>query len=332
MAYEQSGKIEAVDVVNQLIGPVPTAQRLNTLWGYGFGNRGYGQSPLLPNVNVGDPVLASDWNGMKNLTNTIAQHQATLLSYSVPKDTFAPGINILYNQGLTKTYIDKIDTNRMSSAVQGNYSVYTVENAFSWTNKLTYTMTATFPTGDSARFFFNCGGQLAVRTWQPGYQSGVPTRLMISRLAQEAGTIYWSAMAGGSTKTKIAGVEFAATTKIGGSGTPGSISGSQDYFQPTTYTSTPVSIFKQTVSNGVPGYDASFIEVLVNTSGDKGSYGANGNVITLKLVVDVAPYSTSIAAGGIGYLYVIPPIVSSQSYLTQESWGIPSVVMSVTAQ
>jgi hypothetical protein len=331
MAYEKSGKIEAVDIDNQLIGPVPTSKRINTLWGYGFGNRGYGQYPLLPDVNIGDRVLASDWNGMKDLTNKIAQHQATPLTYMHPKDLFSAGAPIMFNDGLTKTYIEKIDENRMSSAVQGNYSVYSVENAFAWTNKLTYTMTATFPTGDSARFFFNCGGQLAVRTWQPGYQSGIPTRLMISRLAQEAGTIYWSAIAGGSTKTKIAGVEFAATTKIGGSGTPESISGSQDYFQPTTYTSTPVSIFKQTVSNGVPGYDASFIEVLVNTSGDKGSYGANGNVITLKLVVDVAPYSTSIAAGGIGYLYVIPPIVSSQSYLTQESWGTPSVVMSVSA-
>jgi hypothetical protein len=327
MAYEQYGKIENTDINNLLIGPATAAQRLNTLWGTGFGNRGYGQTPLLPDVNKGDPVLASDWENIKLRAIDLVDHQNT----TVTADNYPRGGQILYNNGLTKTMIEKLDTNRMSSLTQANYQAFQISNDYPWTSKIVYTMTATFVNGDAARYFFNCGGQFAVRAWQPGLNSSSPIQMMIAKLANDIGIVYWSGIAGGSTKTKIMSVDYAATTKIGGVGTPTTIAGSQDYFAASTYTSTPVSIFRQVVSGGVAGYDGSFIDVAVATSGDKGTNGANGNVIKMVLTVDLAPLSALMPAGGIAYFYYATPQLGQASRLMTQSWGTPSISLMVAA-
>lgn len=327
MAYEQYGKIEDIDINTTLIGPATAAQRINTLWGTGFGSRGYGQPFPLPVVNKGDPVRASDWMGIKLRAIDIADHQNT----AITADNYPVGGQILYNNGLAKSMIDKLDTNRMSSLTQGGYQTHQITNSFPWTSKLVYTMTATFGSGDEARYFFNCGGQFAVRTWQPGLNTSIPIQLMIAKLANDMGIVYWTGISGGSTKTKIADVDYAATTKIGGVGTPSSLSGSQDYFATSTYTGTPVSIFRQVVSGGVTGYDSSFVDLAVATSGDKGSNGANGTVIKMVLTVDLAPLSALMPGGGIGYFYCIPPQLGQPSRLYTQSWGIPSVSLMVAA-
>ena len=327
MAYEQSGKIEDTDINTTLIGPANAAQRINALWCTGFGSRGYGQPYPLPDVNKGDPVRASDWMGIKLRAIDIADHQNT----AITADNYTAGGEILYNNGLAKTMIDTLDTNRMSSLTQGSYQLNSISNDYPWTSKIVYTMTATFANGEAARYFFNCGGQFAVRTWLPGLNTSIPIQLMMAKLANDVGIIYWSAIAGGSTKTKIVDVDYAATTKIGGVGTPTTIAGSQDYFATSTYTTTPVSIFRQVVSGGVAGYAGSFIDLAVATSGDKGSNGANGNVIKMVLTIDLAPQSALMPAGGIAYFYYMIPQLGQASRLFTESWGTPSVSLMVAA-
>jgi hypothetical protein len=327
MAFEQFGKIEDIDINTNLIGPATAAQRLNTLWGTGFGSRGYGQTPLLPTVNKGDPVLASDWANIRSRAIQITSHQNTQITW----DFYQAGARILYNNGEAKTAIDKLDANRMSSLTQANYQTFQISNDYPWTSKIVYTMTATFANGDAARYFFNCGGQFAVRVWQPGLNTSIPIQLMMAKLANDVGIIYWSAIAGGSTKTKIMSVDYAATTKIGGVGTPTTLAGSQDYFATSTYTDTPVSIFRQVVSGGVAGYAGSFIDVAVATSGDKGSNGANGNIIKMVLTVDLAPQSALMPAGGIAYFYYATPQLGQASELFTESWGTPSISLMVAA-
>lgn len=330
MAYTQFGKIEAADIDTGLIGPMDATARLNALWGTGFGSRGYGQSPILPDVNIGDPVLASDWSNMNTLANKISGHTGIAIS----QDTFTRGGRIQYNSGLTKSMISSLDDSRTSSRFQApSANLMSIANDYGWFNKLTYTVTATFPDGDSARYYFNCGGQFAIRTWQPGINS-TPIRASIARLANEIGTIYWSIVPGGSSKTRIQNVDYAATTKIGGSGTPALISGSQDYYTASTYstTNTPTTIFRQNVSGGVPGYEGSFISVGVYTKGDKGINGANGNIVVMTLTVDIAPNSVAMPSGGIVYFYTVGPYASaSTTYLPYQSWATPTVDIIVTA-
>lgn len=329
MAYEQYGKIEANDIDTGLIGPMDAAKRLNALWGRGFGSRGYGQSPILPDVNPGDPILASDWNGMKDLGYKIGQHTG----FGVTTDNFFPGGRVLFNQGLTKKMIETLDSNRTSSFWQSGYSLTSLTNDYQFYNKLTYTITATFPTGDHARYYFNCGGQFAFRMYQPGINSSIPVRQQMAKLATDIGTIYWSIVPGGGAASRIANVNYTATTKIGGAGNA-SVDTGTDYYTPSIYslTGAATTIFTQIVSNGVPGYDQSFVSLGVYTNGDKGSYGANGNVIVFKFIMDVAPNTAAIPNGGTAYCYVIPPLADpANSYLSQQSWAIPSINMTVLA-
>lgn len=329
MTYEQYGKIQANDINTGLIGPIETVKRLNNLWGRGFGNRGYGQSPLLADVNVGDPILASDWNAMKDRGYTIGQHTG----FPPTLDNFTPGGRVLFNEGLTKKMIDALDLSRTSSVWQSNYIMTQQTNSFPWYNKLTFNITATFPTGDYARYFFNCGGQFAVRTFHPGTLSGNPIRYALYKLSQDVGTIYWSIVPGGGATTRIANVNYTATTKIGGAG-QGFPNTETDYYTPSLYstTATYTTLFTQLISTSIPGYDQSFLSLQAYTSGDKGSYGANGNIVTMRLIYDVAPNSISLPEGAIVYFYVIPPLADpANSYLSQQSWAIPSVSITVSA-
>lgn len=330
MTYEQYGRIQATDINTGLIGPMEAAKRLNALWGRGYGSRGYGQSPILPDINIGDPILASDWQNMNNLAQKIANHENKII---VPDDFFRPGYRVNFNQGLTKQIIEQVDASRTSSQWQSNYILSSLTNDFGWFNKLTYTMTATFPTGDDARYFFNCGGQFAVRVFQPGSSSSNPIRAQMAKLASDIGTLYWSIVPGGGASTKIAGVNYTATTKIGGAG-QGFPNTESDYYTSSVYSSagTFTTLFQQFVSNGVPGYDQSFIQLDAHTKGDKGSYGANGNIIVMRLTIDVAPNTASMPGGGIVYFYTIPPLADpSRSWLSQQSWSIPTISITSVA-
>jgi len=328
MTYEKSGKIEAADLNNNLINPVTGITTLNGLWGTGYGSRGYGQSSIIPAPEPGDIIRSSDWSNMNTLAAKLSGHQGVAVS----TDTFTPGGRVLYNNGLTRTMINSLITSRTSSKIQAPYYLKSIANDYGWFNKLTYTITFTFPTADEARYFFNCGGQFAVRTWQPGINSN-GIRRGIAQLSIDMGTIYWTVTPGAGGTTKIAGVNYAATTKIGGSGSAAVIATGQDFYTPSTYseTNTPTTIFKQFVKSGITGYDQSFISLGVYSKGDKGVNGGNGNIVVMDLVVDIAPQSVFMPSGGIVYVYVIGPDPDTTfSYLEDNSWATPTVDIAVT--
>ena len=330
MTYQQYGTIQAADIDNNLAGPVNGISSLNSIWGTGFGSRGYGQLPLIPYPNIGDPVRSVDWSNMNTIANKIAMHTST----SISPDYFPTGSTVFYNQGQTRTMIDALDANRTSSRFQAPQpNIKSMANDYGWFNKVEYTITATFPDGDSARYYFNCGGQLAFRTWQPGINS-IPARAAIAQLGIDIGTIYWSIIPGGAGQSTIQKVKYSATTKIGGSGSPAILAGSQDYYAASTYslTNTPTTIFKQFVRNSVTGYDGSFMSLGVYSKGDKGLNGANGNIIVFKFIVDIAPLSLAMPSGGIVYVYTVGPLADSDiTYLDIQSWATPTIDITISA-
>ena len=70
MAYSSGGLIQATDYNG-------FASSVNTLWGTGSGNYGYGQSSTVPTVNATtDTVTATQWATMIARMQSMQQHQA----------------------------------------------------------------------------------------------------------------------------------------------------------------------------------------------------------------------------------------------------------------
>lgn len=315
MAYALNGQVENTDINDTLLNPLDAAKRLNAIWGAGYGNRGYGQGSLLPNVEKGKIVTASDWNEISNRTTRISQHQNNpLVSTGV-----ATGDPINFNEGKIRTNIELVDDTRFWAGSQSTGVVYRHTNQFAWQNQLTYNITIIFNTPDQARYFWNCGGQLAISTFQPA-TVGKPITELFTNLASAMGTIYWTAIAGGGKKTKIAGVDFDAVTKIGGSGTPVTIAKNIDFYDNSLYNAFApgVTLFEQKVANTVPAYSNSLIKLTAVTAGTKGLNGGNGYTVFMKLIYDSVPDGAVMPPGGGIAVTVIPP---TTSWLFTQSWS-----------
>lgn len=331
MAYSTGGIIENVDYNDIMLNPADAAKRLNSIWGYGKGNRGYGQSGTLIPVQKGEIVTAVQWNEIISRTRAIATRQGNSIAPTIAN--VAAGTTVNYNNGLIRTDIETIDDTRTWAIAQGSSIYHSRQNLYQWQNQLTYTITCTFASGDQARYFWNCGGQFALFTSQP-YTAGKPITQLISDLASAVGTIYWTATPGAGKKTKLSNVDFDAVTKIGGSGTPLVLSKDIDYYNTSLYgASVGVPLLEQRVANTIPAYANSFVRVSARTSGVKGSNSDNGNTIIIQVLFDSVPDGAIMPPLGAVGFYVIPPAPPSNpaSGFTSQSWGIPTVTITSSA-
>lgn len=159
MAYSQGSIISASDY-NELVAGT---NKINTVWGVGSGNIGYGQSNIA-NVSVSSTVTATQWATLINTVNSIITHQ-TGTGTGMSATTAGSTINFLstLQANITSAY-----TNRLNySAGQGTTVTGTVFSPVyndaigNWTaDTWTFTRTITFSSANAARYFFNCGGAL----------------------------------------------------------------------------------------------------------------------------------------------------------------------------
>ena len=157
MAYSQGGLIEATDYNNFLNG----SNQLNTVWGTGTGNAGYGQTAL-STVSAAGTITATQWATLINTLNSTLIHQSGTGS-GISATT--AGSTISYLSTLT-TNVNNAYTNRNLFASQGTTTTGS-NNANNFTDANgtgpfthTVTRTATFASANQMRYFFNCGGQL----------------------------------------------------------------------------------------------------------------------------------------------------------------------------
>lgn len=329
MAYAKDGIIENTDINDTLISPGNAANRLNAIWGVGKGNIGYGQPAdtyLVP-VAKGAVVQALEWNNIIDRTTRIALHQNKPLTST----GVTAGQPVNFNEGKIKTDIESINETRAWSAAQATGIVYSRTNTYQWNNRLEYRITCVFNTKDAVRYFWNCGGQFAISTTHPS-TPGKPITTLVSDLATAMGTIYWTCKPDPSKKTKIAGFDFDAVTKIGGSGTPEVLSKDMDYYTPSIYNGIG-TLFQQKVANTIPAYADSTLTLTVSTAGDKGLNNDNGYCIFLTLTFDAVPDGALMPAGGTTTFTVIPPAATTNinSWLVTSSWLTPSVSITASA-
>ena len=128
---------------------------------------GYGQTPALTSVSIGDNVTAAQWTALFQTIRKSGTHQGTVVVPPLPVlDPVIGDTIIAHNTPSTMaTLITLLGTNRFNLAAgQSTTNVGTSypQTSGAWINTLRWTVRANLGTWDSARYFFNSGGFLGL--------------------------------------------------------------------------------------------------------------------------------------------------------------------------
>jgi hypothetical protein len=321
MTYSSGGLIEATDY-NGFVSTNANAN-VNSVWGAGTGDRGWGQSAL-STVSVAGTVTATQW---ASLVNTIAsmgsQTNTTITSRTAP--TTGSTISIL---AALNTDLTNITTNRNNAVGAGSqFTGWTGTNSktggtsgATWT--ITFTNTVTFADANAARYFFNGGGRIQLQTSKTSTGNlGDPEWNDLANTLD--GNLVFTGVAGAKT---IAGTSYTGTTRIGGTGSPAVLSTGTGFYALTPGAAATV-IYRQNADTAP--YTNNFIQYSVALNAGSTAL----TFTTLWSASDGDPISGGTAASGATpgtapctICTYFPP---STTFLTSASWGTPSVSASV---
>jgi hypothetical protein len=309
MSYASSGLTQATDYNGFISTNTPN---VNAIWSTGTGNSGYGQTALAT-ISADSLIFASSWLNLINTIGTSASHQGTSLS-SYLDSTPTIGDLIRYESVLSSN-INAINTNRLNAAAQGSTSSTTATSASTWSNSLTITFTVTYANANSARYFFNAGGQIGFNFSHPA-GSGTTINLRINDLCSDAGTVWLSSPVTGTVS--LAGTAYNGVTKSGGANPSGATISTNNGFY--ALTSGTTQLFQQTSDIGVyTSYSGTFLRISASNNG--------AGVLTFTCLLDEVPNGATVSTGTQATLTLRPP---STTYLTN-SWGSPAVAHSIVA-
>ena len=293
---------------------------VNTIWGDGTGNKGYGQSGTLSGVSSGTTITATQWTNLINRLSTIRQHQGSSIGITNPTvgDTIT-AFAALQND-INDAFNNRLDAHASGSDITSGGSV---SGTTSWYTQAQTTTTITFSSTDAARYFFNSGGiirQTPIRSGSNNQKSS-----SWNTFSSAIGTIEFT---NGSPCT-IGGTSYTGTDLEGNTGAP-SILASNTGFYDLTPGGSSVTIFKQFLSADYD-YDTNFIQVDV-------SLNSSSTAITFVMTFrdDAAdektdqlgnPLTQDQVQGTTGTTTVVRQ--PSTTYLTN-TWGTPSISGSIS--
>lgn len=271
MTYSAGGLIEATDYNNFAGGNGGGANvsgQLNTVYGTGYGNAGYGQT-LVSNVSVAAQVTATQWTTLVNGVNAVRKHQSggsfTNLSTYVAGDVINATNDVSTN--LTTAY-----TNRLTSAAAGpTYNQPTQAASINTSSasavNFNFSRTATFGSSDQARYFFNAGGTIEIQVTSTTNTGGTTRGAALLDVIDNC------------TTKKMSAITFSAIT------TPAPFTENTDVTTLGYYgqTSANVEVYKNTGSNSGSAYNAQYAGVNTKVTGTAGSNGGVGEVITFSI-------------------------------------------------
>ena len=162
---------------------------INSLWGVGQGDKGYGQTspPIVTPVSIGQIITSGQWSVLLARMRSIASHEGV----SIPAIVDPFGVQITPLSSLNSN-ISVINSNRLSCFSNGSDQVdNTLTNGGSpWFSTATHTINAVFSTYDNMRYYFNTGGKLRFSFSMSG-SGGTPagTRDIWINLLNASGTI-----------------------------------------------------------------------------------------------------------------------------------------------
>ena len=241
MAYQAGNKILDDHYNTFVYGTINGSEDVNTAnvnstWGSGALNKGYGQSSVLPSVTPGTKITATQWANLLNRIDTLAAHQGTTVSgISNP----AVGDQISAYATL-QADIDAVYANRANAIASGSSVTQTFDLTASWTVSSYPKFTISFPTANAMRYFFNAGGLIKVSVARSG-GSVTDKNAEWTDLLDKCGTIVFS---NGSTTANIAGTSYTGTNKVGGAGTVNYINSNYGFYD-MAFDATYVQLFQQ---------------------------------------------------------------------------------------
>lgn len=288
MAYSKGNKPAATDF-NSFVGTTPVTSayassaaatnQVAALLGVGFGDRGYGQTtPALNSVLAGNVMRAVDWANLRTACANIATYQGTSTATLPPASDFVAGQAVKSTFDWA-TYIASLDTNRFNTNGGASLtlvsSALTVNRATAWSTTIVAEITATFPSENAARYFFNTGGALNVNLSQADVTTTQNQNW--NTILSALGTISIGAR---------------STTRSGSGGTPIALG---------FYNLTGVyqTVFNGTnIGSGAYAANDVFVDALV--TGVTGANGGNGTTVKIRITLQdehTNTFSDIVAAG-----------------------------------
>lgn len=235
---------------------------INTIWGTGLGDKGYGQSTVLTAVLAGDIVTATQWSTLISRLNSLLTHQAGSGS-GITSPT--AGATIAYLSTLSTNITTATSNRLLFNSTRGTPATTALSSVWTSATPTTFqqTRTITFASADQARYFFNAGGRIGI-TWS------------VVGGADNNKEIAWTSL----LATKLATLNFDQSTnaRTGTGGTlttDGSALGFWDMLV------TDQTLIKLTDTTAA--YTTNYVEVLCKVSGVAGSNGGLGTTLTFTI-------------------------------------------------
>lgn len=268
MTYATGSRILASDY-NNFCGAsaANVSTQLNTVLGTGRGNAGYGQT-IVSNVAIGNKVLASHWNSLITGINTVRKQQngagfSNLSTYTTGTRIKA---NVDVSGNLSTAYSNRLSSQADGTTVAGSgYSPNFTAPNDSNPATFAFSRTATFASGDAARYFFNAGGQV---------------NFIVTSVTNGGATDRGAALAA-LAATNFTSMKFRAANNSGRTGSGGTLSSSDTalgYYKSTTSNVSAVSLTSSS-------YGSDTCIVYAKTNGVQGSNADNGTTLTMSMVL-----------------------------------------------
>ena len=229
---------------------------VDTVWGVGADDNGYGQTNTVGTVAAGATVTATQWATLLTRISSAASHSGSTIS-AISNPTAGSTISAY---AALQTNIDAIGNN--NAAASGADASATTTTTSAWTASATTTKTVTFASANQMRYFFNSGGMIRIGFARSGGTAS-DQNTSWTTLLTAAGTIVLTGAGTPNYNKTIAGTPYTGTTKIGGSGTPTTLAETVGAY---TLTGTAVTLFKQFSTTYT--YTSNYVQINGSISGN----------------------------------------------------------------
>ena len=290
MTYQTGNKILAGDYNTFLRGGAtsgnPNVPNVNTIWGIGFGSRGYGQLGILPVVNTNSLVTAAHWNNLIDRINAIRLHQLGEAGWLViPRDP-DPGEQIAIVSRIPQSVTDLYNQRMLAVRNAADLTYTPLQQGpeyrpYMWNDEANgqITITATWSDPEQVRYFFNAGGKLRL-TLAASFHTTTLRAVEWADIINKLGTLELSST---------------ATARFGGGGGTLIEDTTVNYYNLETVNKTLVRIGPSPItygSNIYGGYGADdTMTIRVRSNGTQGTRNDMGTVITFSIDLEDAAYT-----------------------------------------
>jgi hypothetical protein len=198
-----------------------TVANVNSVWGAGSEDKGWGQSGTISSVSAGSTISATQWNDFLGRIETLGAHQGT----TVTDYTALTTGDTIEAYGTVSTDLTNVYNNRFDCAAVGTAITSSSTRATAWNPTANTTQQLAFSSADTMRYFFNAGGTVRLSFSRSGGTSN-DKNTEWSDLCTRSGTVWFS----GSDSHTVNSQALTGTTKVGGSaGGTGSAVSSIDF-------------------------------------------------------------------------------------------------------